>query len=147
MAYDSRKDKQLSTKNPYYLPDAAFRNAFYFALRYHEFVDKLETLGDGARGISYDSQPHGDSKGTALEDLAIKRAKISARIDLIVSSCVEADRELAPWLFKAVTNRNIGYEYLDQIGVDGKQIPCGSSKYYNRRRKFYYILAQKLDEQ
>lgn len=141
MTYNNRKNlKQLSTKNPYWLPHAAFYSAYYFALRYQEFLDELEALGDGARGISYDSQPHGDSTGTALEDLAIKRAKVSSYIDLIESSCLEADREIAPYLLKAVTNIDVGYDYLDHLGM-----PCGRGTFYKRRRKFYYILSKKLD--
>ena len=143
MAYNSRKNlKPLSAKNEYQLDNAAFYHAYYFALRYPTFKDMLEEMGDGSRGLSYDSQPHGSANKSSLENLAIKRSRVSSRIDLIESSCRLADAELYPWLIKAVTNKDVGYEYLRyQLGI-----PCSRGTFYNRRRKFYYILSNKLDE-
>ena len=143
MAYNTRKNlRTLSTKNKYWLSNAAFYQAYYFALRYQEFKDTLEEMGDGSRGLSYDSQPHGSANKSSLEDLAIRRARISAKVDIIESACRLADAELYPWLIKAVTNNNVGYDYL----YYQLEIPCSRGTFYERRRKFYYILSHKLDE-
>ena len=143
MAYNTRKNlRTLSTKSKYWLSNAAFYQAYYFALRYQEFKDTLEEMGDGSRGLFYDSQPHGSATKSSLEDLAIKRSKVSEKIDLIESACRLADAELYPWLIKAVTNNDVGYDYLYyQLGI-----PCSRGTFYDRRRKFYYILSHKLDE-
>lgn len=143
MAYNTRKNlRTLSTKNKYWLSNAAFYQAYYFALRYQEFKDTLEEMGDGSRGLSYDPQPHGSASKSSLEDLAIRRARISAKVDIIESACRLADVELYPWLIKAVTNNDVGYDYLyHQLGI-----PCSRGTFYERRRKFYYILSHKLDE-
>lgn len=120
----------------------AFLQALYFAYRYQEFKDILEEMGDGSKALSYDGQPRGTSAGSSLEDLAIKRAKISAKIDLIESSVYEADPDLFMWLLKGVTSDSVGYNYLHfQL-----HMPCGRNQYYDRRRKFYYILSKKLDD-
>lgn len=144
MAYNTRKNlRTLSTKNKYWLSNAAFYQAYYFALRYQEFKDTLEEMGDGSRGLSYDPQPHGGSANkSSLEDLAIKRSRISAKVDIIESACRLADAEMYPWLIKAVTNNDVGYDYLRyQLGI-----PYSRGTFYDRRRKFYYILSHKLDE-
>ena len=143
MAYNTRKNlRTLSTKNKYWLSNAAFYQAYYFALRYQEFKDTLEEMGDGSRGLSYDPQPHGSASKSSLEDLAIRRARISAKVDIIESACRLADAELYPWLIKAVSNNDVGYDYLYyQLGI-----PCSRGTFYERRRKFYYILSHKLDE-
>lgn len=143
MAYNNRKNlKQLSPKSEYYLSPPQFLYSLYFAYQYQEFKDKLEEMGDGNRAVNYDAQPHGESKGTALEDLAIKRAKISARIDLIEQVCRETDPGLYFWLLKGVTSKSVGYGYLRyQLGM-----PCGRNYYYKRRRQFYHDLYNKLEE-
>jgi hypothetical protein len=85
MAYSNRRalQKELSNSNKYYLSKAAFLQSLYFAYQYQEFLDELEMIGDGSRAISYDSQPHGEATGGALEDLAIRRTKVSCKIDAI----------------------------------------------------------------
>lgn len=144
MAYSNVKNLrrwQISKESKYYLSKEAFLQALYFAYRYQEFKDILEEMGDGSKALSYDGQPRGSLAGSSLEDLAIKRAKISAKIDLIESSCREADPELYFWLIKGVTSDTVGYNYLRcQL-----HMPCGRNQYYERRRKFYYILSHKLD--
>lgn len=143
MAYNSRNNlKPLRKSNKYWLTNSAFYQAYYFALRYQEFLDTLEEMGDGSRGLSYDSQPHGSASKSSLEDLAIRRSRVSSKVDLIESACRLADADLYPWLLKAVTNNDIGYDYLYyQLGI-----PCSRGTFYDRRRKFYYILSHKLDE-
>ncbi len=127
---------QLSDKSKYFLSRSAFLEALYFAYQYSEFMDELEALGDGSRGISYDSQPHGSASKGSLEDLAIKRARISARVDIIEQSCRETDPDLYFWLLKGVTSDSVGYDYLRyQLGM-----PCGRRQYYEKSRQFYYIL-------
>lgn len=141
MAYSNVKNlrRQLSDRNKYYLSKSAFLEALYFAYQYQEYLDELEAIGDGNRAISYDLQPHGEVSGSALEDLAIRRAGISARVDLIESACREADPELYFWLIKGVTSDSVGYDYLHyQLGM-----PCGRRAYYEKRRRFYYILYRK----
>ena len=144
MAYSNRRalQKELSNSNKYYLSKAAFLQSLYFAYQYQEFLDELEMIGDGSRAISYDSQPHGEATGGALEDLAIRRAKVSCKIDAIESACREASSELYKWLIKGVTSDEVGYDYLRyQLNM-----PCGRRQYYEIRRKFYFILYQKISE-
>ena len=57
---------QLSKGSNYYLSKAAFLESLYFAYQYQEFLDELEVIGDGSKGISYDSQPHGDARAGGL---------------------------------------------------------------------------------
>ena len=98
--------------------------------------DDLEVIGDGSKGISYDSQPHGDAKAGGLEDLAIRRARISSKVDLIERVCRDVDPELYPWLIKGFTSDEVGYDYLRyRLGM-----PCGRNQYYEKRRKFYFLL-------
>ena len=141
--YDGKKAmyRKQSKKSSYWMSEEEKGYVMNFAYRYQEFKDKLEELGDGNRAISYDSQPHAEANGSALEDLAIRRSKISSKVDLIESTCQEVDPDLYFWLLKGVTSRSASYEYLRyQL-----RIPCGRNYYFERKNRFYYLLLQKLD--
>ena len=61
-------------------------------------------------------------------------------LDQIEENAKEADAELWEYIVKAVTNENVTYNYLKQI----MNIPCGQTYYYEKRRKFYYLLSSKI---
>lgn len=131
-----RQRTRVSPNNRWWLPENAFREALYFAYQYKELKDELEVIGTGERAINYDPQPKGTATSKPVEDLAIKRSKIADKIARIESACRLTDAELYPWLILGVTDREIGYDYLSTR----LNIPCSRNTYYERRRKFYYIL-------
>lgn len=56
--------------------------------------------------------------------------------DLVHTMCYEADPVLADYIFKAVTE-NRSYTYLKTY----LNIPCGRSMYFDRYRKFFWLLS------
>ena len=78
--------------------------------------------------------------GNATEDLAIRRAMLSKNCELVEQTCIEADADIYQWMLKAVTNEGIGYTYLKER----MDIPCSRNTYYERRRKFYWLLSKKI---
>ena len=52
---------------------------------------------------------------------------------------IDADQDLYQYLLKAVTSEDVTYRYLKMI----MRIPCGKKMYYDRRRKFYWLLDQR----
>ena len=78
--------------------------------------------------------------GNATEDLAIRRAMLSKNCELVEQTCIEADEGIYQWILKAVTNEGIGYTYLKER----MDIPCSRNTYYERRRKFYWLLSKKI---
>lgn len=146
MGYNANHNmhRPLSQRNPYYLSPPDRDMVKGFARRYQSLRDRLEEIGDGNRAISYDAQPHGDGKGTALEDLAIKRAAISADIDLIESTCYEVGADIYKYLLLGVTSYSVGFDTLRRYD---EGIPCGKNYYYKKYHQFYYLLFQKLERQ
>lgn len=55
-------------------------------------------------------------------------------IDLIEQTAIMADRDIYPYILKNVTEK-IPYEYMD--------VPCGRRKFYEARRIFFSLLAEK----
>ena len=87
------------------------------------------------------NEPRGSGgSGRPTEDLAIRRAQLAENVQLVEQTCMEADGDIYQWLLKAVTNEGVGYTYLKEY----MEIPCGKDMYYDRRRKFYWLMAQKI---
>lgn len=61
---------------------------------------------------------------------------------MIEESAKQADHQLYKYILKAVTEEGITYKYLKTV----MNIPAGRNYFYEKRRKFYYILSKKLDD-
>lgn len=61
----------------------------------------------------------------------------SERIKLIEKIAMEADRYLHKYILKAVTEE-LSFTYLkSKLGI-----PCGRDMYYDRYRKFFWLLSE-----
>jgi hypothetical protein len=68
---------------------------------------------------------------------AIKKAYYAERIKIIEKAAMEADDFLYPYILKAVT------EGLSYPNLKTKmEIPCGKDMYYDRYRKFFWLLNE-----
>ena len=132
---------ELSQKNEFWISKHAFYTAYHYALQYGEWRDEYERISGGVRAVNYDGMPHGNNVGNPTESAAIRAAELSAKMQTVQETARLADPEIVKYLLKAVTNEGITYEYLR--GIMG--IPCGHNRYYKARRKFYYLLSQKLE--
>ena len=83
--------------------------------------------------------PFGTEKSDGTAHLAMKRAELEIKCQLIERTAMEADSEIYPYILKAVTNEHVGYNYLQTI-MDS---PCSRNTFYDRRRKFYYLMSMK----
>lgn len=83
--------------------------------------------------------PFGTEKSDGTAHLAMKRAELERKCQLIERTAMEADSEIYPYILKAVTNEYVGYNYLQTI----MDIPCSRNTFYDRRRKFYYLMSMK----
>lgn len=61
-------------------------------------------------------------------------AQLKRDTELIDQTAMEADAEIYPWILKNVTS-GVPYEYMD--------VPMGRRKFYEARRYFFFLLAQK----
>ena len=66
-----------------------------------------------------------------------KRLYYSERMDMINKAAQNADTELASYIFKAVT-QGLSYEAL-RLQMN---MPCSRDVYYDRYRKFFYLLSR-----
>ena len=102
-------------------------------MQYDEKKKKLQR-GYGLAAVDNDGQPKGNLPGNPTEQEALRRAMLQQDIDTIEQTAIEADDRIYPHILKNVTE-GIPYEWMD--------IPCGRRQFYEVRRYFFYLLAQK----
>ena len=59
-------------------------------------------------------------------------------MEIVEKACKNAGEEIYMWLLLGVT------EGLPFYNLELKGIPCGKDMYYDRRRKFYYLMAKSI---
>ena len=125
----------------YALDKNEFLHAKYYALRYTKWKDEYQALEDSSKAIRYDMekvQASGDFD--PVEAAGMRRAELAKKMETIERTAEETDPELAEWILQGVTQYFATFKYLSTV----KRIPCGKDKYYHTRRKFYYLLSQKI---
>lgn len=129
---------ELSKKSRYYITKHAFYTAYHFALQYSDWVSEYKLLTDSLKGQGM-VVGGGGMPGKPTENTGIKRAELSSRIELIEQTAKEADPDLASFILLGATGEKADYKYLARLGM-----PCSRGTYYDRRRKFYFLLSRKI---
>lgn len=131
--------RPLSEKK-YNISKHRFRELYYFCLQYQEWLDELKYKTDDVSSVGITNMPTSHNTNSNVERLALRRAQLEEKCKILEQTAIEADPELYQYILKAVTNEGISYNYLKMI----MNIPCGKKMWYDRRRKFYYLLSEKI---
>jgi hypothetical protein len=81
--------------------------------------------------------PTSNLPGDPTGNRAVARAQLNERIEMVERIAKEADDYLWYYILKAVTE-NLSYTYLKTK----LSIPCGKDMYYDRYRKFFWLLSK-----
>ena len=131
--------KELSSNSKWWLPKYRYLELRYFALQYPEWKKKYAEL-EGVVGLA--------SRGTDIlrvnaskiadrtAEIAIQRKILSDYIRMVEQAAIEAEPELYSYILKAVTE---GTTFVVLKSLYG--IPCERDMFYDRRRKFYWVLS------
>lgn len=125
-----KRDMKLSDYN---ISRAKYNELKYFCMQYEEKKQELHR-GYGLGAVVNDGMPKGNIPGNPVERTAIHNAMLQTDIELIEQTAMEADADIYQWLIKNVTE-GIPYEWLN--------VPRGRKQFYESRRYFFYLLAQK----
>lgn len=133
--------KRVPGRNsPYWTPRQDYLTAIHWCLRYNDWKHELVTLPDTSRGIRYDTdkvQTSNDFDATA--ELAMKRAEIEEKIQLLESVAKVCMPQCTEYLIKGVTTEGIRIEDLIAQGM-----PYGRNTYLLIRQKFYHLLSKRI---
>jgi|UniRef100_UPI0006CF7ACF hypothetical protein len=125
-----KRDIKLSDYN---ISRAKYNELKYFCMQYGEKRQELHK-NYGLGSVSSDGLPKGNLPGNPTEKTAIRNSILKKDIDLIEQTAMEADSEIYLWLIKNVTE-GIPYEFMP--------VPLSRTKFYDSRRYFFYLLAQR----
>ena len=132
---------EISEKNKYYIDRHRYYELKHFCLQYKEWRKAYANCNDA---IIFASRFERESVSNVPSDITAKygmmKAHYDRRIKLIEQCAMEADNLLCPYLLKAVTE-GLSYTYL-KTSMD---IPCGKDMYYDRYRKFFWLLSELRD--
>lgn len=117
-----------------------FLELYHFCMQYNEWKDELKYKKDTVRSIEVTDMPAGHGNGDVTANLAVRRAELQRKCELIEQTAIEADPDIYQYIIKGVTTEYATYRYLREIAG----MPCGKNMYYDRRRKFFFLLSKKM---
>lgn len=129
---------EISQKNKYWISKHRYYELKHFCLQYPEWKKAYSELCDEKLPLSMIETIATDNLPS---DPAIQRAMLktyySERIKLIENTALEADPCLQDYIIKGVSEGR-SYTYLNTV----MEIPCGKDMYYDRYRKFFWLLSE-----
>lgn len=131
----SKTRPELSKKNKWWIPKHRYYELKHYCLQYYDWKDKVKSHGSMRSSEAVRTNPEwSDPVGNE----AAYREYYLTQIDMVKSSAYEADECIGEYILKAVTE-DLSFTVLRMM----YGIPCGKDMYYDRYRKFFYILDAK----
>ena len=129
---------EISTKNKYYIDKHRYYELKHFCLQYGEWKKAYLACTDSVIHTSTYSDTTGSCTTSDLTaKYAMKRVFYGNRLKLIERTAMEADEYLWHYILRAVTE-GLSFTYLKTT----LNIPCGKDMYYDRYRRFFWLLSQ-----
>lgn len=128
-------------EDKYGISDRRYKELVYFCLQYREWKKWLKDNQGMLAGHQGDMLPKGKGgHGDPVAMLAIKREKLLGRCSVLETAAEEASPLFAEYIIRHVTDSNVTYRYLSMV----LHMPCSKKKYYEMRRKFFWLLDKKI---
>ena len=129
---------EVSKKNKYWIDKHRHYELKHFCLQYPEWKRAYAEFSDLSTPLSMvERVSTSNLPGDPTAKRAIMKAYYSEKISLIEKIAAQTDRYLSDYIIKAVTE-NLSYTYLKSR----LEIPCGKDLYYDRYRKFFWLLSE-----
>lgn len=124
---------EISKNGKWYISKHRYYELKHFCLQYDEWKDALNAITP-IRSHPVDISIGGDYTGDKTADIALKRAFIRSSMEKVEQAAIGADPDIYIYILKCVTK---GMSY-DKLVAEG--IPCSRDYFYDRYRKFFWIL-------
>ena len=129
---------EISENNKYWISKHRHYELKHFCLQYPEWKKEYLTLGvPSASSAMLEIISSTNTPSDLTARYAIRRVYYAERIDLIEKIAREADKYLYEYILRAVTE-GLSYTYLKSR----LKIPCGKDMYYDRYRRFFWLLSE-----
>lgn len=132
---------EISANNKYHIDKHRYYELKHFCLQYNEWKKAYNSCCESIIFTTKFDKVGSDFRpGDLTAKYAMRRAQYAEKIKLIESAAKEADDFLYPYILKAVTE-GLSYPHLKAK----MEIPCGRDMYYDRYRKFFWLLSEARD--
>lgn len=129
---------EISSKNKYWIDKHRHYELKHFCLQYPGWKKAYAEFDNPAVPLStIERVSTSNLPGDPTAKRAVMKAHYAKRIELIEKTAKEADQYLYEYIIKAVTEE-LSYTYLK----NRLEIPCGRDMYYDRYRKFFWLLSE-----
>lgn len=126
----------ISKKNEYYISKHRYYELKHFCLQYPEWLKEYKAIDYSSKAIDPSKERFGANIDITAE-IALKRDYLRKKMEMVEQAALSAAPELVDYILMAVTEGS-SYEYLKM----NKNIPCSRDMFYNRYRKFFWILSR-----
>jgi len=124
---------EISKNGKWYISKHRYYELKHFCLQYDEWKEALESLTP-VRSLSIDISIGGDYTGDKTGDIAVRRAMIRSHMEMVEQAAIGADPDIYSYILRCVTS-GISYDKMVASGI-----PCSRDYFYDRYRKFFWIL-------
>ena len=129
---------EISVKNKYYIDRHRHYELKHFCLQYPLWKKSYSELDDSSISLAViDGVRTSNMPGDPTAKRALLKTFYMERMELLESVAIKADPYLHRYILKAVTE-GLSYTYLKTM----MGIPCGKDMYYDRYRRFFWLLSQ-----
>lgn len=126
-------------QSKYSISKNRFFELYYWCLQYNEWKNELKYLTNTVGVIEITDIITNSNSGDYTQRLSMRRRGLEQNCQIIEQTAIEADLDIYQYIIKAVTEEEVTYQHLKLI----MEIPCGKDMYYDRRRKFYWLLDKR----
>lgn len=131
--------RKVEYTGKYALSKFEFGYAKWYSLKYNEWLDEYNSLKDSVKAIQYTDVPRGSGISDPTEKLAERRDELRRKMLKIENAAVDAGGDIAKYILMAVINEDVTFNQLEAKGI-----PCGKNYFYERRRKYYWLLSKEI---
>ena len=104
-----RDDKPLKRLNRF-----KYRELNYFCYQYNSWKAQIRDIESelGISGINYDGMPHMHNNESPVENVAIRLALLSSKVDMVEKAARITDAELASAILRYCTTPGMSFQQL-----------------------------------
>ena len=130
---------KLSRRNKYYISKERYLELKHFCLQYGEWKQKRVELAQsmGLSAIPIERLPVGSDISDKTAIAAIELNRFRDKMELVEFISTVTDREIGSYIFTAVTEGMSYQTLLAQF-----EVPFGKDMFYDRYRKFFFLLDE-----
>ena len=125
---------KISEKNKYWIDKHRHYELKHFCLQYPSWKQAYAEINN-MPSSTFNEIRSNSIPGDPTSKHVIMRSYYLERIRLIEQAAIEADRQLYKYILRAVTE-GLSFTYLKTK----MEIPCGKDLYYDRYRRFFWLL-------